>query len=405
MNKTLNTELENQKRAERFSDYLKSNSFILPPQPLLYDLSMPCSFSGQGERMIRDLLDVSKDFPTLLNNFLPLEEQVSMAQESFQRLKAEYMGTKEAEARRLEMAQGSRRRGYFFDNRPFLGGLTPKEYYRTNAPRLTTKGSTLHGMRKDVKSDILKQITNMFDCQIIDFDFAGAHAVIATRLLGPSERLLRECVSSSSFWDDQTEIFMRRNGFSDLKISQKECRAMLKIMLYTSLNGGNPLSPARVFDNLGNFKFDLVIQVHQGLDFRQSADYANFCKVFAENPLIEEVKSLNEKCVGEWGDRVYTVDNTSPYKIESKHKGISRVLQSFEVVMLSVLVRGCLSSGLLPLSLDHNGVLCLDINKTQVTNLEKDLTDQMCDWSTYLLKRPIQVVAKNIWRDGQLEKM
>jgi hypothetical protein len=29
----------------------------------------------------------------------------------------------------------------------------------------------------------------------------------------------------------------------------------------------------------------------------------------------------------------------------------------------------------------------------------------MCDWSTYLLKRPIQVVAKNIWRDGQLEKM
>lgn len=400
-----NTELDKQRRAERFSAYLKSNSFILPPQELLYDPSKLCSFSGQGERMVSDLLEVSKDFNKLLNNFFPLDQQVSMAQESFQRLKAEYMVTEEAEARRIEMAQGSRRRGYFFDDRKFLGGLIPKEYYRTNAPRLTTKGSTLHGMRKDVKSDLLKQITNMFDCQIVDFDFAGAHAVIATRLLGPSERLLRECVSSSSFWDDQTKIFMLRNGFSDLKISQKECRAILKIMLYTSLNGGNPLSPARVFDNLGNFKFDLVTQVHQGLDFRQSADYANFCKVFAENPLIDEVKSLNEKCVSEWGDRVYTVDRKSPYKIESKHKGISRVLQSFEVVMLSVLVRACLSLGLLPLSLDHDGVLCLDINKTQITNLEEALTNEMLDWSTYLLKRPIQVVAKNIWRDGLLEKM
>jgi hypothetical protein len=117
-----------------------------------------------------------------------------------------------------------------------------------------------------------------------------------------------------------------------------------------------------------------------------------------------------------------------PYKIESPHRGISRVLQGFEVVLLSVLACECLKIGLLPISLDHDGLLVIPaFRKTYAggTNIYDELSQfqnlpledrafqishYICeklnqssfkDWSTYLLANPVPLEPKRFIADGR----
>ena len=61
--------------------------------------------------------------------------------------------------------------------------------------------------------------------------------------------------------------------------------------------------------------------------------------VFGEDPLVKEVKMLNPLCYNETYEGVFTIDRREMYTIESVHKGISRVLQGFEIIVLTVLTR------------------------------------------------------------------
>ena len=187
-----------------------------------------------------------------------------------------------------------------------------------------------------------------------------------------------------------------------LQLSPKDCRAMLKVLLYTSLNGGNPFSPDRVLDNLGGVKPELIVRVaEQGEEFDKSVEFKLFLDIFGRNPLVEEVKLLNHQCYDRWGKKVYTIDRIEPYEIHSKHLGISRVLQSFEVVLLTELVRHCLDKQILPLSLDHDGLLGLMQGGLAVSDVGHLLTEQMKPWSTYLLGRNLEVVPKRAAYQGE----
>ena len=96
--------------------------------------------------MVEDLITLSPHFRETFNKFVPLERQRKLSFSAFHNLKDEYMNTPEAEAKRLEMRQNPRKKGYFFTNRDFSGRLVPESFHRTEAPRLAAYGSTLYGM-------------------------------------------------------------------------------------------------------------------------------------------------------------------------------------------------------------------------------------------------------------------
>ena len=72
---------------------------------------------------------------------------------------------------------------------------------------------------------------------------------------------------------------------------------------------------------------------------------------------------------------------------------ISRLLQGFEIVLLSVLVRFILEIG--AVSLDHDGVLVAFIGKRDSKQIALNLTKKMEPWSKYLLGQPIPIDAKS----------
>lgn len=176
-------------------------------------------------------------------------------------------------------------------------------------------------------------------------------------------------------------------------------------MLYTSLNGGNPFSTARVLDNLSIADPFLSEKVAlSDIPFQQWSLYKDFIKVFGKDELVKEVKEFNLKCIDRWGTKVFTIDRYEPYKISSKHLGISRVLQSFEVVLLTVLIKECLKLTLLPISLDHDGALCMVNKEAKPLLLAERLSEAIESWCIYLLNRKVEVVPKISIYKGEVKE-
>ena len=127
-------------------------------------------------------------------------------------------------------------------------------------------------------------------------------------------------------------------------------------------------------------------------------------------PLISEVKNLNFKCSFKDVDdvhKVYTIDRTSPYLLDSPHKGISRVLQGFEVVLLSILLHDILTLKLLPISLDHDGILLMAPKGTDPKTICSFLSGESSKfhhWSEYLLEEPLPIEPKRVVFDGIVEE-
>ena len=375
--------------------YLNDQSFRRPKISLIYNPAHRCHFSLQGEGMVKSLIKVAPYFCNLFKDRVPLKEQVSIANESFQIEKEKYMSSDEGKLKKLELQKDPSKRGYFFTRRNFSTGLIPKKYERTKAPRISAKGSTFHGMKKELKWAIIDRLTKNFTCKIVDFDLSGAHANIATCLQGGGPTLLKQMTTSPSFWDERTELYWPSVERSNLGIDKSALRESLKIMLYTSLNGGNPLNPERVRDNLKAVDATLGLSILELDDFEYTTLFKEFVGIFGSDPLVSEVKNLNEICVNNDKNSVFAIDRVEEYKIDSVHQGISRVLQSFEVILLSILVKSCLDKRYLPLSLDHDGVLCLVEESQDVEEAAKKLSEGISEWSEYLLKgNHIQVVPK-----------
>lgn len=123
-------------------------------------------------------------------------------------------------------------------------------------------------------------------------------------------------------------------------------------------------------------------------------------KIIRSFKFIEEVKTMNAtsfvaqeafqtKCF-----LTYRIDTEEPYKVNAPHKGISRVLQSFEVVLLTILVYEALHCRAIPVSLEHDRILIM-MPKNFIADLKFDLKEiaqlfqssgRFREWSRYLLK-------------------
>jgi hypothetical protein len=141
---------------------------------------------------------------------------------------------------------------------------------------------------------------------------------------GGSKTLLKQFVATNtSFWNQRASFYANKPTFQDLGLSQQDCRACLKVMLYTSLNGGNPFSTDRILSNLANVKPKLALKVDSSkLPFESFSEYSAFINTFGTDELVLEVKELNQKCVDDTGKRVFTIDPTLSYPLDSQHKGI-----------------------------------------------------------------------------------
>nr|QUO99274.1 hypothetical protein [Oedogonium dentireticulatum] len=191
----------------------------------------------------------------------------------------------------------------------------------------------------------------------------------------------------------------------------KMLKRMLKVFLYTSLNGGNPASEERLIDNLTGNAMELLPKKHL-----TTSKIFNITKQVANSSrLVVEVKDLNKECYTMGLNRGYTftVDRFKPYINDQVYKGISRVLQGFEVCLLSVLTLHVMKKGLIPLSLDHDGLMALMLFKEEeefqpelitkvVKDLELELSENMNEWAYFFLKTSLPIEAKRHWFRGEV---
>lgn len=354
------------------------------------------------------------------NKLVPLEEQATIAQKSFQILKEQYLARKqkqqlaeaadpalaasrafkEAVEAQLNVedsgftpkAQKNRCVGkkFYETNRKFKN-LVPVLYNRTLAPRISAKGSTLHGMKKDLSGKILKSILRRWQAEgrvysILDLDMSAAHARFAIALQGTKNTQLFQAVENSGkFWDEKATYYQKQLSDKDYEFTHKQVRDMLKVSLYTSLNGGNPFGIERLFKNLSDQKPELTKGFTSKESFEGSKLFTDINGTLQTFELIHEVKALNKKCVTDNGRLTWTLDKTSPYNIDSEHKGISRALQGFEIVLLSVLVNRIVARGGLPINLAHDGCMAVFPGIIDEKQLTLELSEDIKGWASYLL--------------------
>lgn len=164
------------------------------------------------------------------------------------------------------------------------------------------------------------------------------------------------------------------------------------------------------------FQHHLDLNLH---DLVGSPLYKATIKAIKAFKIIDEVKFINTTCNFEQAafqktrNLTFTIDRVKPYEVDSKHKGISRVLQSFEVVLLTVLVYEVLNARGISVSLDHDGVLAMFPRKWFEEN--QFSTDDMINrlqnsgkfeaWSTYLLKEKLPIEVKRYVVNGKVHEL
>ena len=395
---------------DKLKSFLYNKVFEIPYRGFSYDPCYRSDFSVRGQTMVESLLTVAPCFNKLSSQYLPVYEMAELTNEIYADMQSQLAvlnfitspAEREELLRSLRLESG--KTGYFRSKRRFTN-VVPKAYYRTNAPRLSVKGSTLHGMHVDLKRNVLIGASLHTDCSFLDLDLGAAHAAVATSFLS-SRSVLAKVLSVPNFWDTQVTEFQPR--FKGL-ITSSELRKILKIGLYTALNGGTPYSERRLTETLKGTASKSIGGLKDPAAITKLPIYSLLEAFLREYTLLKEVKDLNLRCSvplpsGRY-HMTYAIDRFEPYIYKSPHMGISRVLQSVEVIMLAVLVRSILIHGGVPISLDHDGCLVLIpkfMTKEQVKSLEISLTKEISAWSEYLVHRSIPVVAKMCICDGQI---
>lgn len=204
-----------------------------------------------------------------------------------------------------------------------------------------------------------------------------------------------------------------------LDLSDKVVKKMLKVGLYTSLNGGNPSSNARLVDNISlNAKEYVEFHHLNSIDeIMNDPIFTQTKQLLDDFDLVKEVKNLSSNAFETDYDKEsekriyysYAIDRAKPYEFESGHKGISRVLQGFEVVLLSTLVHSVLNINAKIVSLDHDGALIMISRKQFESQFNNDpfyLCQKLSegtffDFSNYLLGQGVSIEPKRLIIDGE----
>lgn len=252
-----------------------------------------------------------------------------------------------------------------------------------------------------LKRHIALKISKYADGTVIDLDMSACHANVAASIQTKRETLLKEAVKNPAFWDFQVEQILPIINFSQTLLDPKELRKILKVGFYTCLNGGNPTSDKRLLANMSVSAKGFISKFISVDACLKSSDFKEIKKVLSSFELFNQVKNLNESCHCN-KTSVYTIDRKLPYLIDSSYKGISRVVQGFEVVQLSILVKEILLLKGLPLSLDHDGVLAFFKEPCNPISIAQILTNRLSDWSFFLLKdeKALIIEPKTIFEKG-----
>jgi hypothetical protein len=388
-----------------YSDFLSDSVWTRPVGQFTYSPVRPNSFQERGQKLVNLLIGGSPLFYERFNMVVPLEKQVQIMEGSYNTQRQLWLDSKPI------LKPGVYK--YFQTNRKFVG-LCPSSYHRTEAPRLSAYGSTAHGMKKVLLLDILKVISSQYNLTFLDIDMSACHSRVALSLQGNIHNtLLYKALNKPSFWGDQVSKYKRT--FDKYDLTFKECKGLLKIPVYTILNGGNPCSPDNLTNNLEDNCSSYSKQFYEkspDADILSSELGRDLHKILSHDNLLNELKDLNKNCSIGLRDkgvktyRCYGVDRINPYVTESAHKCISRVFQSFEVVILTSLVKSCLQKGNIHiLSLDHDGVLVYQSNKDFETlnhlDLLASLQESFSPLPHYLLKAPVPLEFKRIIQNGQ----
>ena len=190
----------------------------------------------------------------------------------------------------------------------------------------------------------------------IDIDIQSAHSHFAAKLAG-EDSIINSLVTNKTIWKDKINDV--RDQFLKHNIEDKIIKNIIKIGVYGTLNGGNPVGETILNENIieeffGNKEDNIKLELKKIIQ-----------NLFNTWDLIEELKSLNEKVTTDLSltSLIYSIDRIEPYMVDKKHKAISRYLQGYEVLLLSILSYYVLYIGGLVVNLEHDGLLCVFIKK------------------------------------------
>lgn len=298
---------------------------------------------------------------------------------------------------KLEFSEekGKKNERNWWDSKREFTSLIPIEYRWTKAPRLSVKGTTINGIKKPLKRSCLLAIACADpNFVIIDLDMRSAHSFIAAKLAG-EDSLIRDLINNKNIWADKIQEI--RRDFPSY-VSDKELKNSLKIGVYGTLNGGNPTGAEILDDNI-------IEGVFGGLDHKRKDEVKHkIQKVLKEWKLIDSIKELNElvSVKSNEGNIMYGIDRIKEYELKERHKMISRYLQGYEVVLLSIISYYILFHGGLVVSLEHDGVVCLFRKKKTQHMLPQEVVSEVTQlieqslkpWSELLLGQNIPLEAK-----------
>jgi len=105
-------------------------------------------------------------------------------------------------------------------------------------------------MNKNFLVTILKKLSLLKPVAFIDVDMSAAHSRVARYLLKNPKSVLGLSLKEPAFWETQVNNNLPVYKNSDLDLSFLTVKKILKVGLYTSLNGGNPSSDERLLANI-----------------------------------------------------------------------------------------------------------------------------------------------------------
>lgn len=384
--------------------YIKDRNFDLPQREhFIYSPRAVCSFAERGQRMVDAMIRATPAFKEEFDKLYPVGYQKKVAHSFFDPIHEKAVAKVAPE----DLQDISKLK--YYEVRRKFPFLVSSQYFRTKAPRISTKGSTFHGMKKDLKLNILKELS-LKGFKMLDCDMSACHSRVAASILRKESSQIKFSLEDGNFWKGQVGLFKPTFAKYDVDITEDTIKKILKVMLYTSLNGGNPGSEARLFDNLKSNAKDYINKFKLNLNDPEVLLTSNLYyaaqEVAGKFELARELKELNKACVKPSLTRkifyTFTVDRYEPYESESVHYGISRVLQGFEVILLSVLTRIAVSNNCLPISLDHDGILLLLNPDIDESELMAKFNDEFIPWSDYLLDITIPLEIKLMVKEGEI---
>ena len=276
----------------------------------------------------------------------------------------------------------------FYTRNMNMGNKASGDYSRL----LAFPGTNLLSIQGPFKSEVLRFIQDSWGCSCIKIDLQAAHTFIARGFILRSGELTPELDSflldPKGVWE-KIDSFIKESypiahsRFSPLDGSQKGMlKKISKTTLYKVLNGG---SIAR-HDNLEEvFKDDSLY--NDDIEF-------GLGEALRAVPIFVELIKFNKLCLNN-RNQVYlpTIVESTP----SSYKATSRVLASLESMILANLSFKLLEKGYLIISLEHDGLVCLDLDENRVPypELEAHLSDLVSDFTQSLFKTNLKVCVSS----------